>query len=139
MKKFISLIVLIIFAMGTQAQTIRWYPKTKYCVKLEGERSYKDASIGLAWLNNDASNLDNLYYISYPNGHVSVLTLPKYDGKTSDGYSSFIFRGEDEGNRNVNCYIVKVNENELFFSIHYSDNLNFSFYINLLEFYTNKD
>ena len=138
MKKFIFLIVFVIFTGTIDAQVVRWYPQSNYCTDIQGDRKYKEAAIGIVWTNNEATTIDNIDVVSFPDGWVKALSYPKFVSVTKSGAYMYKFRAEDEEKKEIWCYIFKKDQDDLFFIVHYA-NVDISFKVNLLNFYVNND
>lgn len=127
MKKIIFLLLLlpnILFAQRT-------YTGCQYMKYNYGEKKFSDVKVQIKWDNDDATNVDNITYIMYPDGYVVPYTNLEFQGNDNSGNPYWKFTAQDEGKRDVTCYIVKYNKRDISVSIFYSKNLYYSLLINL--------
>jgi len=128
-----TLIALLIFsAMFCEAQRV--YKDCYYNVSLNNqeETSYRD--IKVFWRNNDASDIDNLDAIVYPDGHILIKNEIKPYMKLDNGDPVFSTYVKDEGGRGVILYISRYSERHLGFLVYYSKKLSYAFKIDLYDF-----
>lgn len=134
MKKVI-LSIAVLLCVGTAISQTRVYNKCIYTKVRNNETpTYTDEPIKVKWEKNDASNIENISYISYPEGFIIPITEMKDDGEDSKGNTMFKFTAVDEGKRDVTCYLTKFTKRDIAISIVYSKNLIYSFLINLFEY-----
>jgi hypothetical protein len=134
MKKVI-LSIAVLLCVGSAISQVRFYDKCTYSKVRNNETpTYTEETIKVKWEKNDASNIENISYISYPEGFIIPITEMEYDGEDSKGNTMFKFTAVDEGKRDVVCYLTKFSKRDIAISIAYSKNLIYSFLINLFEY-----
>lgn len=104
-------------------------------IKTYNNSDYEDfATITIKWKDDNASTLDNIDYIIYPQGYVVPYTIPKFVYNTDSGYPVFLMYVQDEDKRNLKCYITKISKLQIGIMIWYSENLYYSFRVSLSDF-----
>lgn len=137
MKKTIILICLLlaINSSSSAQQTLsRNYRNSEYVTATARGNEKKFSTITINWDKNNASTLDNIRYIVYPDGYVVPYTIPTYFAKTNNEDDIFRFYATDEGNREVECFITKFSESKIGIMLYYNENLHYYFYVDLLKF-----
>jgi hypothetical protein len=132
-KKITTLATLILLSTITYGQLVRVYPESAYFLEFDKEKVNKTVPIKIRWTKNDASTLDNIDFVEYPDGYFKILTYPKYEDKTKGGKPIFKCTVMDENDKQMTCYIVKNSEEIITLGLMYT-NVIIGFSVDLTNF-----
>lgn len=128
------LFILLLFCTGIAYSQTRVYHNCYYKKLANKKETDTRNDVSIMWDDNDASTIDNINYVQFPDGYIIPITTPETDGYDNHGNPMFKFMAQDEGKRDVTCYITKYSKRDIAITIAYSSKLIYSMLINVFEY-----